>query len=160
MEKIKELVEKQISCIEQTGLSSNNVDLLYKLIDIHKDIENEEYWKKKGEYYMRYRENDYYDEPSFGRRRRDSRGRYMEGGRESYNRRGRYNDGEDMIDTMREHYMAYHDDMSYGAKEEGMESLNKMLEATYEFMQTLCEEASTPQEMELVKKWARKISQL
>ena len=33
----------------ETGIQVGNVDYFYKLIDIHKDIENEEYWKIKKE---------------------------------------------------------------------------------------------------------------
>jgi len=43
-EKIKELVDTE-------GVKKDNVDYLYKLIDIHKDIKNENYWKIKEEKY-------------------------------------------------------------------------------------------------------------
>ena len=76
--KAKEEVEKLIKQITESGLQVANVELLYKLIDIHKDINNEEYWKKKEENMM-YRDYDNYG----GGRSRDSRGRYME----SYGRR-------------------------------------------------------------------------
>lgn len=45
--KAKEEVEKLIKQVTESGLQVANVELLYKLIDIHKDIENEEYWKKR-----------------------------------------------------------------------------------------------------------------
>jgi len=41
-EKIKELMSKE-------GVKKETVDYLYKLVDIHKDIKNEKYWKKKEE---------------------------------------------------------------------------------------------------------------
>ena len=47
--KTKEEVEKLINQVTESGLQVANVELLYKLIDIHKDINNEEYWKKKEE---------------------------------------------------------------------------------------------------------------
>lgn len=40
--KITELVGKE-------GIRKDNIDYLYKLVDIHKDIKNEEYWKVKEE---------------------------------------------------------------------------------------------------------------
>lgn len=48
-EKVKELVETKIEKLMETGIQVGNVDYFYKLIDIHKDIENEEYWKVKKE---------------------------------------------------------------------------------------------------------------
>ena len=41
--KTKEEVEKLIKQVTESGLQVANVELLYKLIDIHKDINNEEY---------------------------------------------------------------------------------------------------------------------
>ena len=49
MEKLKELVEKELKSMEESGIDSSNIDVIYKLVDIHKDIENEEYWKVKKE---------------------------------------------------------------------------------------------------------------
>ena len=48
-EKVKELVESKIEKLMETGIQVGNVDYFYKLVDIHKDMENEEYWKLKKE---------------------------------------------------------------------------------------------------------------
>lgn len=48
-EKVKTLVETKIEKLLETGIQVGNVDYFGKLIDIHKDIENEEYWKIKKE---------------------------------------------------------------------------------------------------------------
>lgn len=48
-EKVKEEVEKIINSITEEGIQTSNIDYLYKLIDIHKDLANEEYWQKKKE---------------------------------------------------------------------------------------------------------------
>ncbi|MBR2492008.1 MAG: hypothetical protein IKB64_00890 [Paludibacteraceae bacterium] len=48
-EKLKEVVEAKIEKLLETGIQAGNADYLYKLVDIHKDIENEEYWKIKKE---------------------------------------------------------------------------------------------------------------
>ena len=91
--KVKNETEKVIKNILEQGIKPDNIDYLYKLIDVHKDVANEEHWdgEEKEETGMRYsygREGGYgaYSEDSYGRRRRDSRGRYMEGG--NYGRRG------------------------------------------------------------------------
>jgi reverse gyrase len=43
-------VEEQVNELVKTeGVKRGNIEYLYKLIDVHKDIKNEEYWKKKEE---------------------------------------------------------------------------------------------------------------
>ena len=49
---------------------------------------------------------------------------------------------------------------NYGAKEDTMKSLESMMMATYDFVCMLKEEAETPEEMEIIKKYARKISEI
>ena len=94
IQKTEKIVEEAINRITEEGLHTENIDTLYKLIDIHKDIKNEKYWCIKEEK-MRYYRDDYMNEPYMGRRSRDSRGRYNERGRT----RGNY-EGEDMIDEI------------------------------------------------------------
>lgn len=48
-------IEKIMKLIVDSGVSSNNLDYLYKLIDVYKDIENIEYWNMK-EDNMRFRD--------------------------------------------------------------------------------------------------------
>lgn len=48
-EKVKDLVETKITKLMETGIQVGNIDYFYKLIDIHKDMENEEYWEVKKE---------------------------------------------------------------------------------------------------------------
>ena len=155
--KTKEEVEKLIKQVTESGLQVANVELLYKLIDIHKDIENEEYWKKKEENMM-YRDYDNYS----GGRSRDSRGRYMD----SYGRRGvpgtgrgRYR-GYDMIEEMGEHYGDYSEGRdNYGNDRETEKSFDKMLQSLEDFTYLIMQEADSPDKIEKVRKTARKISE-
>ena len=155
--KAKEEVEKLIKQITESGLQVANVELLYKLIDIHKDIENEEYWEKKEENMM-YRDYDNYS----GGRSRDSRGRYMD----SYGRRGvpgtgrgRYR-GYDMIEEMGEHYGDYSEGRdNYGNDRETEKSFDKMLQSLEDFTYLIMQEADSPDKVEKVKRTARKISE-
>jgi hypothetical protein len=48
-DKVKELVETKIEKLLETGIQVGNIDYFGKLVDIHKDMENEEYWKIKKE---------------------------------------------------------------------------------------------------------------
>ena len=156
--KAKEEVEKLIKQITESGLQVANVELLYKLIDIHKDINNEEYWKKKEENMM-YRDYDNYS----GGRSRDSRGRYMD----SYGRRGvpgtgrgRYR-GYDMIEEMGEHYGDYSEGRdNYGNDRETEKSFDKMLQSLEDFTYLIMQEADSPDKIEKVKRTARKISEM
>lgn len=155
--KTKEEVEKLIKQVTESGLQVANVELLYKLIDIHKDINNEEYWKKKEENMM-YRDYDNYS----GGRSRDSRGRYMD----SYGRRGvpgtgrgRYR-GYDMIEEMGEHYGNYSEGRdNYGNDRETEKSFDKMLQSLEDFTYLIMQEADSQDKIEKVRKTARKISE-
>lgn len=157
LDKTKEEVEKLIKQVTESGLQVANVELLYKLIDIHKDINNEEYWKKKEENMM-YRDYDNYS----GGRSRDSRGRYMD----SYGRRGvpgtgrgRYR-GYDMIEEMGEHYGDYSEGRdNYGNDRETEKSFDKMLQSLEDFTYLIMQEADSQDKIEKVRKTARKISE-
>ena len=157
--KTKSEVEKIIKQIVENGLLTENIELLYKLIDIHKDIENEKYWKEKEENMM-YRDYDNYG----GGRSRDSRGRYMESG--SYGRRGvpgtgrgRYR-GYDMIEEMGEHYGNYSEGRdTYGNDRETEKSFDKMLQSLEDFTYLIMQEADSQDKIEKVRKTARKISE-
>ena len=82
MRDIKDLcarIEDELSKIADSGLTTGNLEMTYKLIDMYKDIKNTQYWDKKVEYYntvldeMRSGYNDDYSERG---RKRDSMGRY------------------------------------------------------------------------------------
>lgn len=51
-ETVLDKVENKITeLINTEGLKRDNVEYLYKLVDIHKDLKNENYWKVKEEKY-------------------------------------------------------------------------------------------------------------
>lgn len=161
LDKTKEEVERIIKQITENGLQTANVELLYKLIDVHKDIENENYWKEKEKMY---RGRDYFMDDSYnGGRSRDSRGRYMDG---SYGRRGvpgtgrgRYR-GYDMIEEMGEHYGDYSEGRdNYGNDRETEKSFDKMLQSLEDFTYLIMQEADSQDKIEKVRKTARKISE-
>ena len=171
MEKLNEKINETIEKVVEEDNILGNIDLLYKLVDIHKDLANEKYWQNKEEI-MRYRYGNYGE--NYGRRMRDSRGRYMEGNYgDDYGRRGvkgtgrgRYR-GEEILDDMYQDYgnysesrEEYNESGSYGAKEDTKQSLKYMLKSVEEFMKMLEEEATSQEEVEMVKQTARKISQM
>ena len=163
IDKVKEKTEYIIEDILQEEITEDNIDMLGKLVDIHKDIENEKYWKEKEEN-MVYRGRDYFMDDSYnGGRSRDSRGRYMDG---SYGRRGvpgtgrgRYR-GYDMIEEMGEHYGNYSEGRdNYGNDRETEKSFDKMLQSLEDFTYLIMQEADSQDKIEKVRKTARKISE-
>lgn len=161
LEKLKEETEKKIEEVMKQGLQPNNIDMLYSLVDIHKDIANEEYWKEKGEH-MRYSRGGSYNErgrmnynEGYGARgrgrQRDSRGRYK---------------GHEMIDDMYMEYDNYSEGKeqsrrgSYGAKEDVTKSLEYMMESVVCFVEMLMEDAESQEEMEIIKHYTKKISEM
>lgn len=169
LEKVNESAEKKIEEIINQGLAQTNVDYLYKLVDIHKDIANEKYWKVKEEYYMYrgYDEGGYSGE--YGARRRDSRGRYMEGNYSegNYGRRGvpgtgrgRYR-GEEAIEDMSYHYGNYSEGKErYGADQETMKSFKYMLKSFKDYYKHLKQEANSQEEVQMLEDVAREISEM
>lgn len=145
---LKQQLEEKIKIIMDKGLQENNVEILGELVDMHKDLANEEYWKKKEEVYnMRYRG---YDEDSYGRRMRDTRGRYMGRG---------HDDGEEMIEEMREHYGNYMGGGRYNGPEKE-KAFDYMLKSAEDFFCYLMEEVENPEQLEKIKRTAKRISDM
>lgn len=143
---IKKDVEQILGDISTDGINQNNIDYIGKLVDIHKDLSMEEEMQMKEELGMRYgtyRKDYDYDDMSYGRRRRDSRGRYR---------------GDDMLDEMRDNYDRYSENRRYGGRESS-EALEYMLESVVCFVEMLEEDASE-QDIELIRKYTRKIANM
>lgn len=106
------------------------------------------------DYDRRYGRRDY---DNYGARQRDSRGRYMT---------GREDRGYGIIDDMNDMYEDYSGNKeeynrgNYGAKDDTLKSLDYMLKSVVQFMEMLRDEATTDEEMQLIKKYARKISEM
>lgn len=159
LEKVKEQTETLIDGILEDGIKPENIELLYKMIDIHKDIANEEYWKMKEEKYMRYSRgygNSYGEEMgNYGRR-----GRYSARGYDTKYR------GEEVMGDMHESFQAYSEGKeaygrgNYGAKQDTMKSLDYMLQSVVEFVEMLKQDASSQEEVDLIKKYTHKISEM
>lgn len=158
---VKEPVEEKIKQIINDGIRQENVDYLYKLIDVHKDLCNENYWKEKLEM-MRYRNySDNYSnyEDSYGRRGvpGTGRGRYRDGG--SYGRRGvpgtgRYR-GDEYLGEMMDSYHDYRDGRdNYGADDQTMESFKYMLKSFKDYYKHLKNEASSQDEIRMLEETA------
>lgn len=155
-EKVSCELEKQMQDIYDQKISKENVDYLYKIEDIHKDIANEFYWKEKIDNmrYMNMGRNRISD--GYRARSRDSRGRYM-----GVDDMVFHNRPEDYLRDMQERYSDY----SYGRERYGtdnatLESLDAMLNSGKDFFKHLKRNAKTQEEVEMIKEAAREIAEM
>ena len=72
--------------------------------------------------------------------------------------RGNY-EGEDMIDEMREHYDNYMEGARYSGPEKE-KAFDYMLKSAEDFFCYLMEEVENPEQMEKIRRTARKISEM
>lgn len=166
-EKLIEEVEKQIDQVVTEGIQPANLQKLGDLVDIHKDLCNEEYWKKKEEV-MQMRYSNYNEYNDYGRRGVAGTGRG--GYRGGYGRRGVRGSGRggyrgEAIEEMIEHYENYNDASSemnmgnYGAEGEMIKSVDSIMKNVYEIAEELTE-TGNPEVMHIIKKYARKIEEI
>lgn len=161
LEKVSCELEKQMQDIydktmNSETIDSDNLDKLYKMEDIHKDIANEIYWKEKIDNmrYMNFGRGRY--GADYSRRGRDSRGRYT--GYDDYNRSYR---GEDYMKDMQENYRDYsYGREKYGADDATLDSLEAMLHSVKDFFKHLKQNAKSQDEMEMIKETAREIAEM
>ena len=140
-EQLKQKAEESIKKILDEGITTNNLEHLYKLTDIYKDAKEVESMNY-GNYYGR---DEYGRYDDYGVRRRDSRGRYMARG---YDMKYR---GEDEMDRMAGEYGRYMESRErYGAGEETDKSYHYMIKALEDFIMVLHEEATTPQQKQML----------
>lgn len=163
IEKVKKQVEESINKIIQEGIQPGNVELLYKYIDIHKDIANEEYWDKKKEVmemnYRNYGENYNEGYENYGRRGVPGSGR----GNRRYSRRGgnRGYQGDEAMEEMYGAYQEYSEGRErYGHHPATMKSLDYMLKSVVDFIEMLKEDAGSQEEIELIQKYTQEISDM
>lgn len=142
-EKLEKKTEESINKILDEGITTNNLDHLYKLTKINhiaKEGENNMYGNY-GNYGAR--------RPGYDSYGRDNYGEYGNYG-ENYGRRGRdmkYR-GDDSLDRMSGEYGRYMESRQrYGAgSQESDKSFHYMVKALEDFVMVLKEEAETPQQ--------------
>ena len=137
-EKTKESIEK----ILEEGITTNNLEHLYKLTKINhiaKEDENMNYGARRPGYDSYGRYGEY--------------GNYGEYGRDNYGRRGydmKYR-GEEEMDRMAGEYGRYMDSRErYGAGEETDKSFHYLVKALEDFIKVLHEEANTQQQKQML----------
>lgn len=144
-DKLKQEIHNLKVIIANDGIESgNNLENLYKLVDIEKDLCEIE----KGGTEMRYED---YGREDYGRRRRDSRGRYM---------------GHEHLDRMHDEYNRYEEGREqynrgdYNAKEDSIKSLEYMLESAVDLVKMLYDKAQSQEEINIIRKYTKKMSEM
>ncbi len=168
-DKIKDLVVKELEQFADAELNGEELDVLYKLVDIYKDLENVDYWKIKKEVMeMRYGNYGEYSDGGYSEGRYGNYGNYGRRGVPGTGR-GRYrghDEGEEMLETMKESYGAYSESMeaynrgNYNAGQDGMKALDDTMQLFTEFTQKMIQEADSPEAKQIIRKHLRKISQM
>ena len=156
-EKVLEASKKSIQNIIKEGIATTNIDNLGKLVDIYKDIKEVESMNY-GEYNGR--------GPGHGSYGRDNYGEYNRGYGEynnGYGRRGvdsKYR-GYGHLDRMYNEYGNYsYGRERYGANEDTKRSLEYMLRSMEDFARMLKEEASSQEEVQMIRETAQRIAQM
>lgn len=158
--KLKEDIHKLKEQISEEGIqSNNNLEYLYKLVDIEKDLcEIEE-----GGESMNYNGYGRYNE--YGSYGRDEYGRDEYGRRGNYRARGNYR-GNDYMDSMYNEYNRYEEGReqynrgNYNAKEDSIKSLEYMMESAVDLVKMLYENAQSQEEINIIKKYIKKMSDM
>lgn len=151
-DKLEKKTEESINKILDEGITTNNLEHLYKLTKIN-HIAKEEKNMNYGNYYGRdeygrdsYGRERYNDYDGYGARRRDSRGRYM---------------GHEHLDKMYEDYGRYEEERQrYGSNEDTKRSLQYMLKSMEDFARMLKEEAQSQEEIMMIKQTSQRIANM
>ena len=153
MEELMKNIKKYIEECGKVELDSVDKDALFTYVDIYKDLKEVEKMNN-----------------GYGREYNRGYGEYNDYGRDynEYNRRGvdsKYR-GTKYMDGMRGGYEAYEDAReeynrgNYGAKEDGLKDLEYMLHANHKLLKHVKEEATSPEEQEIVRKYFSKFKEL
>lgn len=150
-EKLEKKTEESINKILDEGITTNNLEHLYKLAKINK-IAKEEENMNYGRGSSNYGEYGNYGGRGPGH---GSYGEYNDYGRENYGMRGvdsRYR-GHESLDRMYGEYGRYNESRNrYGANDQETDkSFHYMVEALKDFIKVLYEEAETPQQKQKVR---------
>jgi len=144
-EELKKKTQDSIQKILDAGISSGNIDHLYRLVKTH-HIAKEDEAMNYGRYDGRYGNDDYMRYDEYGARRRDSRGRYM---------------GHEHLDRMYDDYSRYEEGRQrYGANEDTKRSLQYMLKSMEDFARMLKSEAQSQEEVQMIRETAQRIAQM
>lgn len=146
MTKMMDVIEQEIEKISNRGLSSQNIETAYKLIDMYKDLKTVEGMEDYEGGYSQARGRGRYA-------KRDSMGRYSR----RYEEGDSYNDG--MGGYSEQRYMnskrAYRNDHSMASKQSMLADLDEFMSDMHGKLKELKRDADTPEERETIDRYIR-----
>lgn len=125
--------------------------------------------RRYGNYARGYGRDEYVDQyemDNYGRRGVPGSGRGRSYGRRGVPGTGRRYSGEDTMNEMYEAYQDYSEGKeetmngNYGAQEDTLKSLDYMLKSVVKFIEMLKNDASSQEEIDLIQKYSKKISEM
>lgn len=147
-ERLEKKTEESINKILDEGLTTNNLENLYKLVDIYKDakeVDNMNY-------------GNYGGRPMYDNYGRDSYRGYNDYGRRGYDTKYK---GDDHLNRVYEDYGRYEEEKQrYGANENTKRSLQYMLKSMEDFARMLKEDARSQEEVQMIRDTAQRIAQM
>ena len=169
MRKMCEIIENELGKIAEKGLTTSNIDTAFKLIDMHKDLKNVEYWDIKKEYYeeaiagMRggYSRNpDKYSER--GGRKRDSMGRYArdDGMDHGLSHTRAYSNEDGLLYEYLDAKQSYRSGRNADNKQRLMDSLEGYMDEFTAKIKEMHRDADTPEERDLIGKFMAKLQNI
>lgn len=155
MQKLLDNIDKELCCIAEQGINNGNIENLFKLIDIKKDIVTINAMEDEAE--MRYYDDNPYSYFESGSRY--GRGNGMSNMTRRY--RGRDNRFNERLERIMEGADAYQygrDRYRDGGSGERMEEgLEELMYAVCTFVESISDFAETPEEKEIIRKHIQKI---
>lgn len=180
MEKLCGLIEDELRKVADKGITTANLDNVYKLVDMMKDLKNMDYWETKGEYYDSmmgesggYSRDGGYDSGYSECRRRDSMGRYSRNDGSSYgngtsyrgySRNGGYSRNSEPDMERYDRYMSskssYRSSKSPECKQRMMDMLEDYMDDFTHKMEELARDSDCAEEKETIMRYLRKLQDI
>lgn len=148
MERTKRMICDEIDKITEKGLNTGNIEHMYKLIDMYKDIVTTEAMEEAG-YSEEY--DDMETSMARGRRKRDAMGRYSR----NYNGMSNRDYAEARYSQAKQDYR-----QSRAGKADVMDSLDEKMREIKEELQQMSRESDFPEEREKIDKYINMLGRL
>ena len=158
MQKLISNIQRELDQIANNGVNTGNLDMLFKLVDIQKDLyeikDHEDKSYSNGQYGRYYDEREYGYDRDYGRR--DA---YM--GRERYRGEGRLSDHIERIKDGADRYGDGKERFHRGDSEQRMQDgLEGLMYGVCMLVESAMDAAETPQEKEIIRKHVQKIKSI
>lgn len=161
MHKLKENIDKELNAIEEKGLTSNNIDNVYKLVIMKEKmlktdmLENEMDHSQARDGYSRNNSMDYDAMNSYRRGRNERTGEYMH--RPDYSRLAGDETDMEKYRKMKREYSQAGDN---GSKNKMLDALDDFMAGIAGMLRQILRDADMREEREIVQKYCKQITDM